>query len=351
MDSEVAVAAVVDELNVDDFVVEAGEGVVVGRMRIEVEIALVVDTVIVGLPDAVRIAVMLLELVVTTELLSLLEVAGHTVVLVEVERTGGSLVVEVLEAVIAVEKAVLAELASGALLELSCAVLSNVVEAALSAVDDTEMLLEGTAATTCSPVLEALAATPGVIAWLTAAVADDSRTNAVVVFETGETEGDLDGDKEEAVEIDKLVALLLVDLSVDVDMVVGIEVIVLEEVIAEETTDDRDKLDVVEKVMLFRFAVGLLMLLDADKDKDVFAGIVVYSTTVVNEVIVDFASVVPLILRDIVRNDVVVDVIVVSVVDWLFGDLGGRVKLFQAERAYKHRITIFVQQKPYQDLL
>ena len=314
---------------------------VVGRMRIEVGIALVVDCVIVGLPDAVRMAVMLLELVMATELLSLLEVVGGVVELADVEEIGGSLVVEVLEAVLSAGTGVLAKLASRALSELSCVALSDVVEAALSAEEDIETLLEDTAATTCSPVLEALAATPGVIAWLTAAVAaDDSRINAVVVLEMGDTEGDLAGDKEEDVGIDKLVALLLVDLSVDVDMVVGIEVTVLEEVIAEVTIDDRDKLDVVEEVVLFRFAVGLLMLLDAGKDES--ADIVVYSTTVVKEVIVDFASVVSLVLRGIVRINVVVDVIVVNVVDWLFGDLGGRVKLFQAERAYKHRITIFV---------
>lgn len=340
-DSEVAVAVWIDELDEDDIVVEDGEGVVVGRMRIEVGIALVVDCVIVGLPDAVRMAVMLLELVMATELLSLLEVVGGVVELADVEEIGGSLVVEVLEAVLSAGTGVLAKLASRALSELSCVALSDVVEAALSAEEDIETLLEDTAATTCSPVLEALAATPGVIAWLTAAVAaDDSRINAVVVLEMGDTEGDLAGDKEEDVGIDKLVALLLVDLSVDVDMVVGIEVTVLEEVIAEVTIDDRDKLDVVEEVVLFRFAVGLLMLLDAGKDES--ADIVVYSTTVVKEVIVDFASVVSLVLRGIVRINVVVDVIVVNVVDWLFGDLGGRVKFFQAERAYKHRITIFV---------
>ena len=339
-DSEVAVAAVVDKLDEDDSEVEEGEGVVVGRMSIEVGIALLVDCVIVGLPDAVRMAVILLELVMATELLSLLEVVGGVVELADVEEIGGSLVVEMLETVLSAGTDVLAKLGSGALLELSCVVLSDVVEATLSAEEDIEMLLKGTAATTCRPVFEALAATPGVIAWLTAAVADDSRINAVVVLEMGNIEGDLEGDKEEDVEIDKLVALLLVDLSVDVDMVVGIEVRVLEEVIAEVTIDDRDKLDVVEEVVLFRFAVGLLMLLDAGKDES--ADIVVYSTTVVKEVIVDFASVVSLVLRGIVRINVVVDVIVVNVVDWLFGDLGGRVKFFQAERAYKHRITIFV---------
>lgn len=61
----------------------------------------------------------------------------------------------------------------------------------------------------------------------------------------------------------------------------------------------------------------------------------------------DVASVVSLVLREIVRNNVVVDIIVVDVVVWLFGVLGGSVKFFQAERAYKHLITTFVQQKPY----
>jgi hypothetical protein len=66
---------------------------------------------------------------------------------------------------------------------------------------------------------------------------------------------------------------------------------------------------------------------------------------------VDCASAASLVLREIVRNNVVVDMIVVNVVVWLFGDLGGRVKFFQAERAYKHWITTFVQRKPYCSLL
>jgi len=171
----------------------------------------------------------------------------------------------------------------------------------------------------------------------------------VAVVEIGDAEGDLESNKEDDVEIDKLVALLLADLNVDVDMVVGIGMIVLGGVIADVTIDDRVKLDVVEEIVLFRFAVWVLMLLDADKDEP--AGIVVYSTTVVNEVKVDFASVVSLVLRGTVRNNVVVDVIVVNVVVWLFGDLGGRVKFFQAERAYKHRTTTFVQPEPYRTLL
>jgi hypothetical protein len=72
---------------------------------------------------------------------------------------------------------------------------------------------------------------------------------------------------------------------------------------------------------------------------------------VVNELIVDFAGVVSLKFREIVRYNVVVEVIVVNVVDWLFGDLGRRVKFFRAERAYKQSIPIFVQQKPYRSLL
>lgn len=171
----------------------------------------------------------------------------------------------------------------------------------------------------------------------------------MAVLEIGDAEGDLEGSKEDDVEIDKLIALLLVDLTVDVDMVVGIGMILLGEVIAVATIDDRVKLDVVREVVLFRFAVGVSMLLDADKDEP--ADIVVYSTTVVNGVMVDFASVISLVLRGVVRNNVVVDVIVVNVVVWLFGDLGGKVKFFQAERAYKHRTTIFVQQNPYRNLL
>jgi hypothetical protein len=139
-------------------------------------------------------------------------------------------------------------------------------------------------------------------------------------------------------------------VDIKVDIVVGIEVMIVEELIAEVATDDRDKLDVVEKVVLFRLAVEVLMSLDADRDEP--AGIVVYSTTVVNEIIVDSASVVSLELGGIVWNVVEVDVIVVSVVVRFFvRDLGGRVTSLQAERAYKHRITIFVQEKPYRSLL
>jgi hypothetical protein len=279
-DSEVAIAAIVDELDDDDIVVEDEEGVVVGRMRIEVGIALVVDSVTIGEPDAVRMDVMLLELVVAIELVTLLETVGDVVVLAEVDVTGGSLVVEVLEIV---ASGVLSELVSKLLAELGCVTVSDVEGTAPLAVEDVneedvETVLKVTAATTCSPVFEALAATPGVIAWLTAAVADESKTSAVVVFEIGEVEGDLEDDKIDDIEIDKLVTLLQVDIKVDI--VVGIEVTVFEELIAKVATDDRDKLDVVEEVVLFRLAVEVLMSLDADKDEP--AGIVVYSTTVVN---------------------------------------------------------------------
>jgi hypothetical protein len=98
-DSEVAVAAFIDEPDDDDIVVEDEEGVVVGRMRIEVGIALVVNSVTIGVPDAVRMDVILLGLVVAIELVSLLEVIGGAVVLAEVDMTKGSLVVEVVEAV------------------------------------------------------------------------------------------------------------------------------------------------------------------------------------------------------------------------------------------------------------
>jgi len=163
-DSEVGVAVAIDELDDDDTVVEDGEGVVVGRMRIEVGIALTVDSVLVGLPDAVRIEVVLLGLVMVTELLTLLEMVAGGLELAGLRVTGGSLVVETLEAVVSVGRGLLAELVCKVLLELSCVVFSDAVEAALSAVEDIETLLEGTAAPTCSPVFEALAATPGVIA-------------------------------------------------------------------------------------------------------------------------------------------------------------------------------------------
>jgi hypothetical protein len=132
----------------------------------------------------------------------------------------------------------------------------------------------------------------------------------VVVFETGEAEGDLEDDKTDDVEIDRLVTLLLVNIRVDI--VVGIEVMIVEELIAGVAIDDRDKLDVVEKVVLFRLAVEVLMSLDADKDEP--AGIVVNLTTVVNKVKVDFASIVSLESGEILWNKVEVDVIVVIVV-------------------------------------
>jgi hypothetical protein len=86
-----------------------------------------------------------------------------------------------------------------------------------------------------------------VIAWLIAAVAEDSTSNAVVVLVIGDADSDFEDDKEDEVVIDKLVALLLVDFNVD--MVVSIEVMFSEELIAEVTIDDRDKLDVVEEVV------------------------------------------------------------------------------------------------------
>lgn len=119
LDSEVAVAVAINEVDEDDIVVEEGEGVVVGRMRIEVGIALMVDSVMVGVPDAVRMDVILLELVVAIELLPVVEEVGDVVELAEVEGTGVSLVVEVLEAALLVGRGVLSELVSIALLELS----------------------------------------------------------------------------------------------------------------------------------------------------------------------------------------------------------------------------------------
>jgi len=104
----------------------------------------------------------------------------------------------------------------------------------------------------------------------------------VVVLEigdaVGETEDDED-DEDDEDESDCLVAAPLV--SVGVDIVVGNEENVLEELIAVVMIDDRDKLDVVEEVVLFRLAVEVLLFIDADNDES--ASIVVYETTVVNE--------------------------------------------------------------------
>ncbi|KAH0255322.1 hypothetical protein KCU91_g17535, partial [Aureobasidium melanogenum] len=146
---------------------------------------------------------------------------------------------------------------------------SDAEETALSAVEDVEAggddvctenaevdvkaLLDGIAATICSPVSEALAATPGVTAWLAAMVAEDSKSSAVVGLKIGDVEGDFEDDTEDDVEIDKLVTFPLVDLSVDI--VVGTEVAALKRLVVKVEADDRDKLDVAEEVVLFRFAV------------------------------------------------------------------------------------------------
>lgn len=354
-DSEEAVAVVMDELE-ESIVVEDGEGVVVGRMRIELGITLL-DSTMVGDPDTVKVDVMLLELVGGTDMLVLVEVVIDVVTLDEIVEVDVSLV---LESALFVAVRVLSELVSEAIL------VSDAEETALFAVEDVEAggddswaedvevvvdvesLPNDTAATTRSPVLEALAETPGVTAWLAAMVAEDSKSSAVVVLEIGDAEGDFEDDIEDDVGIDKSVTLPLMDLSVDI--VVGTEVAVLEGLTAKELVDDRDKLNVVEKVVLFRVAVEELVAMDADNDES--ANILVKSTTVVNELMVEVAIVVSLSLAETVLSNVEVDMSVVNVVGWLFdGDLGGKVEFRQAERLYKHWVTTFVQQKPYCELL
>jgi hypothetical protein len=168
-DSEVAVAVLVDALDDDDMAIEDGEGVVVGRIRIEVGRALVIGSMTVGDPDAVNMDVVLLGLLVVTKLVSLTEVAGSAVELAVVIGTGDSLVIEVLEAAVLVTGSVLSELVSGMPAELSCVMVSDGKDPVPLAVedvngDDVETLLGDAAATTCSPVFEALAATPSVMA-------------------------------------------------------------------------------------------------------------------------------------------------------------------------------------------
>jgi hypothetical protein len=130
---------------------------------------LVVDSVTIGDPDAVKMDATLLALVVTTELVSLIEVVGSVVEPFVVIGTGASLVIEVLGAAVLVTGSVLSELVSGTPAELSCVMVPDVEEPVPPAVEDVngndvETLLGNAAATTCSPVLEALAATPGVMA-------------------------------------------------------------------------------------------------------------------------------------------------------------------------------------------
>jgi hypothetical protein len=123
-DSEEAVAVVIDGL---EDVVEDGEGVVVGRMRIELGITLL-DSTMVGDPDAVKMVVMLLELVAVTELLVLVEVVIGVVRLDEIVEAG----VLVLETALLVAVSVLSELVSEAML------VSDAEESALFAVEDVE---------------------------------------------------------------------------------------------------------------------------------------------------------------------------------------------------------------------
>lgn len=87
--SEEAVAVVIEE----DTVVEDGEDIVVGRMRIELGMT-PLDTPMVGDPDAVNMDVMLLELVAGTELLVLVEVDIGVVRLDEVVEAVVPLVLE-----------------------------------------------------------------------------------------------------------------------------------------------------------------------------------------------------------------------------------------------------------------
>lgn len=122
--SEEAVAVVVDTL---EDVVEDGEGVVVGRMRIELGITLL-DSTMVGDPDAVKMDVMLLALVAVTELLVLVEVVIGVVRLDEIVEAG----VLVLETALLVAVCVLSELVSEAML------VSDAEESALFAVEDVE---------------------------------------------------------------------------------------------------------------------------------------------------------------------------------------------------------------------
>lgn len=96
-------------------------------------------------------------------------------------------------------------------------------------------------------------------------VAEDSKTSAVAVLDIGDAESDFKDDREDDVDIDKLVTLPLVDLSVDI--VVGTEVAALERLVVKVMADDRDKLDVVKEVVLFRFAVLESVVLDADSDE------------------------------------------------------------------------------------
>lgn len=349
--SDEMVVVAVEIVEVDEVVLEDDEGgVVVGRMRMDDGIALlIVVELIVDVPEAVKIDAMLVVLLVMLTLLELSVLLGTVEVVVElvsVDGVGLVVLLEVLGMASLVLGDVVAELVPDALLGLASDAIWDEEEATASAVEDVdacgvevvaadvdesgvETPLEDAAATTCNEVFEESAATPGVIAWLTAAVAEVKSRSAVAVLEIGDVVGETEDDEDES---DCLVAVSLV--SVEVDIVVGNEEAVLEELIAVVMIDDRDKLDVVKEVELFRFAVEVLLLIDADNDGS--ASIVVYETTVVNEWIVDVASIVSLGFEDIVLNCVEVDMIVVNVVDWLFEeDLGEKVKFRHAERAYK----------------
>lgn len=120
--SEEAVAVVIDVLD-EVIVVEDRKGVVVGRMRIGFGMTLL-DCTIVGDPDAVKMDVMLLELVAGAELLVLVEVLKGIRKLDEIVDAGVSLVLE-------------PELVSEAML------VSDAEEIALSAVEDVAAVEDG----------------------------------------------------------------------------------------------------------------------------------------------------------------------------------------------------------------
>ena len=305
--SDEMVAVAVEVVEDDELVLEEDEGgVVVGRMRMDDGIALlVVVELIVGDPEAIKIDAMLVVLLVMLTLLELLEMLELSVLrgtvdvvveLVSIDGVGFVVVLEVLGMASLVLGDVLAELVPDALLGLGPDAICDEEEATASVVEDVdacgvevaaadveeagvETPLEDAAATTCNEVFEESAATPGVIAWLTAAVAEVKSRSAVVVLEIGDAVGETEDDEDDEDESDCLVAVPLV--SVEVDIVVGNEGNVLEELIAVVMIDDRDKLDVVKEVVLFRLAVEVLLFIDADNDES--ASIVVYETTVVNK--------------------------------------------------------------------
>ena len=147
--SDEMVVVAVEIVEVDEVVLEDDEGgVVVGRMRMDDGIALlIVVELIVGVPEAVKIDAMLVVLLVMLTLLELLEMLELSVLrgtvdvvieLVSIDGVGFVVVLEVLGMASLVLGDVLAELVPDALLGLGPDAICDEEEATASVVEDVD---------------------------------------------------------------------------------------------------------------------------------------------------------------------------------------------------------------------